>query len=386
MPYSIVPEKSWRLLLVVHITIVLLEQCKSFQLTSPLNNGGTYSNLCSIRKSDELNDYFLKKESETPLIVSVGKTGVDNGDGDLLLSPDQILWARQLILKKSSENGDELALMPTADYQENIFDPNAEEKENQHFESVVEKSGMEVPDEFCTTQLQSFLWVVTNAESQGIVIKEEDIIHGANAILRRQALEKWQSQHGKKILALSSDKTEFTEPAKRYKMPKELKQFMLEEIIPNLFSSAVISWEVRDATVVIYGQGDSQVPHLDPCDATILLYLSDGGETMLDCQGGDTCFPLAQLSIPTRRGSGLFFFSSRFNSSVKNKMSDNDKIKYDSYSSERDTGEKNIDELSLHHGGKVYEGEKIVAQIMLDLKVENNIETWEDVLFQSTTN
>ena len=93
-----------------------------------------------------------------------------------------------------------------------------------------------------------------------------------------------------------------------------------------------------------YSEGDLQVPHIDPCDATLLICLKSCDE------GGDTCFPLLDqpLRLENKAGSGILFFSS-------NKV----------------TGDDIRDTSSLHHGGKVIKGEKIVVQLMLDLSDDN---------------
>ena len=310
--------------------------------------------------------------SDRPLILSLER------DGDVCLNPSQVSWARDLILEKCNNEND-INLVPTVDYQENIFDSGVEEVENEHFQNVVNKSGLIVPSEYSNDPLQSFLWVVTNANANGITIEEQDIIKGANSILRRQAIDKWKSEQGKKILSLSSDHTAFSAAATRYKMPEELKSFILETIAPELFLSSITNWTVHDATVVVYREGESQVPHIDPCDATVLLYLSDNGNKMNDCKGGDTCFPLIDLKVHTQRGSVLLFFSSSFISS-RDECNDFTKATSPQKQARINRFEKESDELSLHHGGQVYGGIKILAQLMLNLKPKIQIENWQEIL------
>jgi len=95
-----------------------------------------------------------------------------------------------------------------------------------------------------------------------------------------------------------------------------------------------------------------KVPHLDPCDATILVCLKECEE------GGDTCFPMLNYRHENSSGNGLLFFSS-------NSINGSD--------------EKNV--MALHHGGKVCKGEKIIVQMMLDWNGQADPEAcWLDVV------
>lgn len=117
------------------------------------------------------------------------------------------------------------------------------------------------------------------------------------------------------------------------------------------------NWKTNDATLVKYNKGELQVPHIDPCQATLLICLQSCDE------GGDTCFPLLEdQRRENKAGSGILFFSS-------NKVS----------------GGQNT--LSLHHGAKVLKGEKLVVQLMLDL-VEDDLsnkasESWLDYIIDT---
>ena len=190
--------------------------------------------------------------------------------------------------------------------------------------------------------LQAFVYGVTNYSDR---LSEQGIILGANIISRREALAKWKSEDGEKIMKLSMDEIDYNEHdeinwdsislGKRYELPPDIMS-ELEQFIPKLLHG---SWTTVDATLVKYSAGDSQVPHVDPCDATLLICLKSCDE------GGDTCFPLLEepQRLENKAGSGILFFSS-------NKVE----------------GDESRDTLSLHHGGKVLEGEKIVVQLMLD--------------------
>ncbi len=85
--------------------------------------------------------------------------------------------------------------------------------------------------------------------------------------------------------------------------------------------------------------------------------------------GGETCFPLLEQPrrLENKHGCGILFFSSN-------------KVK----------GDDSRDTFSLHHGGKVVKGEKIVVHLMLDLNDSDDTidrdecESWLDYLVQSS--
>jgi len=211
-----------------------------------------------------------------------------------------------------------------------VFAHGIEKDEDVHFMSVTRPFAHQIPDDYKLMPLESFVWAVTNFPD---AIPEDDIIRGANSIQRRKAMERWKTDEGRALLNLSPGE-EFESPGRRFQMPQQLTH-LLTGLIPQILRDG---WVLQDATIVRYSEGDSQVPHFDNCDATILVCLSE-------CQsGGVTNFPLTDCSVENKVGNGILFFSS----------------------SRNDTRDRNI--LSLHHGGKVRQGEKIVAQLMLDIK------------------
>ena len=140
----------------------------------------------------------------------------------------------------------------------------------------------------------------------------------------------------------------------------------IEHVIPTVVKGGTSSWTTIDATVVKYQEGDLQVPHIDPCDATLLICLQP-------CiKGGSTCFPLLD---PPRRlentiGDGYLFFSSQ-----EATMDDDDQ---DDGDSTGEGGERERNVLSLHHGGRVIKGDKIVMQLMLEYNGDDDVQAWHD--------
>lgn len=239
----------------------------------------------------------------------------------------------------------EMECETTTNYQEDIFAFDANRREDEHFMTVIEPFLDQIPPEYLTSNLESFVYVVTKFQDQ---LHEEDIIKGANFIQRRQALERWETEEGQILLKLAADGNEFeSNIGQRYQVPVDiLEEFKM--LIPKLLKG---DWIVHDATIVAYQEGQSQVPHLDPCDATILVCLKESDE------GGETCFPLLGHKVKNQCGNGILFFSSAVNK------------------------ENDQSIMSLHHGGKVTYGDKMVLQIMLDRQQEMRPSTsWIETL------
>ena len=270
--------------------------------------------------------------SETPLIITM----------DGLLSPTDLEDANQILQSHD--------LIPTTDYQEDIFAIGIEEDEDAHFLKITAHfDDAMIPDAYRTTPLSRFVWAVTNHQDR---MPESDIIQGANAIQRREAVERWKSKEGKALLNMSDEP--FVKAGRRLVMPPELRSKLASLALSEVLtggeeSSEYCNWTLEDATVVRYQAGESQVPHVDPCDATVLFYLdvSSINNKNGECaSGGETCFPLANCSINACKGRCLLFFSSLPPGSNN------------SENHERDL-------LSLHHGARVEEsGVKVVAQLM----------------------
>lgn len=273
---------------------------------------------------------------------------------------------------------DSSSLIPTSAYQEDVFSKEAWDAEDVILRNIVQpivEDGTILAnrvDDSCEKEaaLRLFVYAVTHHPDR---IAEEDIIIGANIIQRREAIERWKSDEGLSIMKLSMDYDMVKEEGdtinvdwdaislgKRYEVPSNVLD-KIQQIIPTVLKGGPSSWTTTDATIVKYQEGDLQVPHIDPCDATLLICLEPCIE------GGSTCFPL--LDPPRRlentRGDGYLFFSSRA-------MDDQD---CDGTGGER---ERNV--LSLHHGGKVVKGDKIVMQLMLEYNGDDDVQTWLDVI------
>jgi len=265
------------------------------------------------------------------------------------------------------------ALTPTSAYQEDVFSKEAWDAEDIILRNIVQPlldDGTIPNDDSSDNEvaLRSFVYAVTHYPDK---ITQDDIIAGANIIQRREAVERWKSDEGLSIMKLSMDYDMIKEEGdtmavdwdeislgKRYEVPSELLD-KIEHVIPTVLKGGRDLWTTTDATIVKYHEGDLQVPHIDPCDATLLICLQPCLE------GGSTCFPL--LDPPRRlensRGGGYLFFSSHAMGQDQDDSCGN---------------ERNV--LSLHHGGRVLKGEKIVMQIMLEYNGEEDVQTWLEVV------
>lgn len=322
----------------------------------------TNSFLCASSFSLSLKVHPLQTKGHEPIILSLPD----------ILSTDQTSSMLHVI-ESSIQNGN---LVSTDSYQEDIFSKDKWGEEDTILKSIVRPLLDEhlIPSEYSShledgddpnAALQAFVYAVTKYQER---LSEDNIILGANIIQRRQAIERWKSEDGLAIMKLSLDDVGKHEEmdwnsislGKRYELPPIILN-ELEQLIPRLLQG---SWVTRDATLVKYSEGHSQVPHIDPCDATLLICLKSCDE------GGDTCFPSLEqpLRLENREGSGILFFSSH-----------------------KVIGDASRDTLSLHHGGKVTEGEKIVVQLMLDwngdLITNDGVpapESWLDIVVESS--
>jgi len=164
-------------------------------------------------------------------------------------------------------------------------------------------------------------------------------------------------------------------------VPNELLEKIEQYVIPSIFKeesstrNTSSSWTTIDATIVKYNEGDLQVPHIDPCDATLLICLQPSVE------GGSTCFPLLNppLRLENRRGGdGYLFFSSKLLGGDRRQDDDDDDDNDDDNDDCSRGRERNA--LSLHHGGRVTKGNKIVIQLMLKYSGADDLQTWVEVL------
>lgn len=292
-------------------------------------------------------------------------------------------------------DSNESVLTPTLTYQEDVFSKEVVEKEESTLRHIVQPlldDGTIIDNDSMNKKdgpLRAFVYAVTNHPDR---ILQEDIIIGANIIQRREAIERWKSDEGLSIMKLSMDydvmiqnKEEEVDTidwdaislGKRYEVPNELLDKIEQNVIPSILKESSTrntssSWTTIDATIVKYNEGDLQVPHIDPCDATLLICLQPSIE------GGSTCFPLLNppLRLENKRGGdGYLFFSSKVLGGGSHRQDDDDNGDDDDCSRGR---ERNA--LSLHHGGRVTKGNKIVIQLMLKHIGVDDLQTWLEVL------
>ena len=337
----------------------------SILAVAPLPPARGFMLLPTPHHHESRNTMMLLAASESPLAVESTMISEESPTIltiDNLLSEDDIKTAMKYIEMEC------VSTATTSDYQEDIFRDGAEEEEDNHFSDAVERAlsngigtQQNIPAEHVDSPLEQFLWVVTNHPN---AMDQEDIVTGANFIQRRQARQKWESEGGRQLLELSMDEKPFAKAGKRYEMPTKVKDMLLEKILRRIMRNPP-NWSVHDATIVKYDEGESQVPHVDPCDCTILVYLDDGATNLekeyssVGLNGGETCFPVTSIGcrrVPVEVGRVLLFFSST-----------------PPPSSEQDV-------TSIHHGGLVQSGRKVVAQIMLSYRGDISISCWLEIL------
>ena len=212
--------------------------------------------------------------SRSPLVITA----------DDLLPPATVCDLRRTLTEEAD-------LAPTGDYQEDVFAADAEEIEDARLRAIVQRAGVEatVPD---ASALEAFLGAYTTDPSR---FASDDVLAAAAMIKRREAKAAWDSEAGRRLLALNPG---FETAARRRAMPDAERGALARTVVPRVLSDRA-RWTVEDATVVRYAAGESQVLHVDPSDATLLLYLSDEG---IDCGGGGTLFLLGD-GIRVARGA-----------------------------------------------------------------------------------
>ena len=191
--------------------------------------------------------------SRSPLVITV----------DDLLPPATVRALRRTLTAAEAD------LAPTGDYQEDVFAADAEAIEDARLRAIVQRAGVEapVPD---ASALEAFLGAYTTDPSR---FASDDVLAAAAMIKRREAKAAWDSEAGRRLLALNPG---FETAARRRAMPDAERGALARTVVPRVLSDRA-RWTVEDATVVRYAAGESQVPHVDPSDATLLLYLSDEG-------------------------------------------------------------------------------------------------------------
>jgi len=303
--------------------------------------------------------FSLHKQFDEPIILSLPDILSSSQVSDMIHTVDVAI-----------QSG---SIKPTQSYQEDIFSKDKFLTEEDTLQRILQKVLNEqlIPSEYIihindgeerdesSSMLPAFVYAVKNYQDR---IPEGDIIAGANIIQRRNAINKWKSEDGSNIMKLSCDNIVVDDNGaidwdsirlgKRYELPPDILT-QLEQLIPMFLLG---NWKTNDATLVKYNEGELQVPHIDPCQATLLICLQSCDE------GGDTCFPLLEdQRRENKAGNGILFFSS-------NKK-----------------GGQNT--LSLHHGAKVLKGGKIVVQLMLDLVADDLSnkapESWLDYIIDT---
>ena len=293
-------------LLLIFISLVIPD-CTSFSTSNPHHQHPSPTiHQITINHHDE----------EEPIILSISNIFTKVEIDDIL----------QLI------DSNESVLTPTLTYQEDVFSKEAWDAEDSTLRHIVQPlldDGTILIDDDSMNEkdvaLTAFVYAVTNHPDR---ILQEDIIIGANIIQRREAIERWKSDDGLSTMKLSMDYDMMIQNkkeglhtidwdaislGKRYEVPNELLDNIEQFVIPSIFKESSTrntssSWNTIDATIVKYNEGDLQVPHIDPCDATLLICLQPSVE------GGSTCFPLLNppLRLENRRGGdGYLFFSSK---------------------------------------------------------------------------
>eukprot|EP00979_Chaetoceros_neogracilis_P014967 scaffold5197_cov123-Chaetoceros_neogracile.AAC.1 len=138
-----------------------------------------------------------------------------------IISADPVIVSLQNVFEESLINDilsiiQRSELAKTKNYQEDVFSDSSHEREDALFLKIAKPFLNEIPAEY-QSPVEMFVFVVTKFQHE---LKEEDIIIGANAIQRRQVVEKWKSEEGQSILELSDDG--FESIGKRYEVPDDL--------------------------------------------------------------------------------------------------------------------------------------------------------------------
>jgi hypothetical protein len=336
------------------------------------------------------------QQHPSPTIHQIATNHHDYEEEPIILSISNIFTKVEIDDMLQLIDNNESVLTPTLTYQEDVFSKEAWDAEDSTLRRVVQPlldDGTIKDDDTMNEKdgaLRTFVYAVTNHPDR---ILQEDIIIGANIIQRREAIERWKSEEGLSIMKLSMDYNMMIQNNKEeeevdtidwdaislgkgYEVPNELLEKIEQYVLPSIFKEEsstrnTSSWTTIDATIVKYNEGDLQVPHIDPCDATLLICLQPSIE------GGSTCFPLLNppLRLENRRGGdGYLFFSSKVLGGGGHGQDDDDDNNGDCNRGR----ERNA--LSLHHGGRVTKGNKIVIQLMLKYSGADDLQTWLEVL------
>lgn len=287
----------------------------------------------------------------------------------LILAVDGLLSeVRTEQLKRILREQDMDSLVQTSAYVDDMFEEGRAVHEDAHFRRCVAKTGGGVPVEYQSDPLRSFLWVAATRSDD---LTDADVNIARCAVLRRA----WQRQWNSDDIARSG----FRKAATRWRVPQDMLR-CLGPIVVRVLGTGVqgipgseelcstsgghssdMAWILRDSTVVRYRAGESQVPHLDTCDLTMLVYLSD--------TGGSTCFPNLGCRVPPATGRILLFFST---------------IPEDArFGGFADSAYGRPNDLTMHYGGlpvPEMEGDKLIVQLLLSVTEMGSASCWRDVL------
>ncbi|CAJ1348030.1 unnamed protein product [Effrenium voratum] len=215
---------------------------------------------------------------------------------DGLCSDRRVRHLQQLV---DQEDG----LQKTDAYVDDMFDERREQHEDAELLVALVGTGalQFVPEQYHRDPLRCFLWI---AQTRPELLARGDWKRGACAARRRAWCTHWNPED----LVRSG----FRQRAARCQAPKaalELLAPLAREVLGapvrglHREEAQLPRWALRDTTVVRYKPEESQVPHIDTSDVTMLLYLSDAG--------GRTCFPHLGCSVQPRRGRVLVFCSTQ---------------------------------------------------------------------------
>jgi len=292
--------------------------------------------------------------SENPLVVQI----------DDALMPEEVGRLRQCF----RELQDSRSAEQTRTYVDDIFDADNRAADVAHLSGCVRRSGVAIPSVYENDPVRAFLWLVATQES---AVEISDIVPALFMVQKLAFQAKWESEErGRVILA----KSRFRSAAKRWKMPAPLLELLIpllesvfghgarnvqqgETSTQNAYQDDDVVWQLGDATIVCYGDGQSQVPHMDTADVTVLTYLSS--------HGGNTCFPNLRCKVAPRAGRVLIFFSTT--PETRTLLGNAELPVWD----------------TLHYGELAtdnQEGEKLVAQVLMSVRDIGSARTWADTL------
>uniref|UniRef100_A0A7S4VMX8 Prolyl 4-hydroxylase alpha subunit domain-containing protein n=1 Tax=Alexandrium monilatum TaxID=311494 RepID=A0A7S4VMX8_9DINO len=293
--------------------------------------------------------------SGEPLVLAV----------DGLCPEERVAELRALVDQQSADDR-----IHTSAYVDDMFEERRSLEEDAHLLRCVASGGVRAPREYCLDPLRSFLWAA--ATSWDRLPREQESLRLAQLAVARRA---WQTQWDPEDIARSG----FRKAATRWKVPETILRRLAPLVVDVLAArvhrlpgceealaaagggAAGPDWVLRDSTVVRYRPGESQVPHMDTCDLTLLIYLSSSG--------GPTCFPVLGRQVPPRAGRVLLFFSTI-----------PEATRFGGFA---DAAYGRPNEATMHYGGlagEVAEEEKLVVQLLLSAEGLGSASSWNELL------